>query len=190
MAGGAAIGAILVTDTDGDLVSALAGDPIGLRTRMPTGMARGGALLTIIIHALILIILRLPARILFPTTAAATVPRKILDRTVTTTPRAKPSSLPAPENFRNAASVINVAASTRTAPTYKTDADSGAALYRLAFTMQELPPVRKEVQNVILALRAMPPDARQRQIDSGRYSIFSPEEIDLLRSSSHLPITW
>ena len=87
MAGGAAIGAILVTDTDGDLVSALAGDPIGLRTRMPTGMARGGALLTIIIHALILIIFRLPARILVPTTAAAAVPRKILGRTVTTTPR-------------------------------------------------------------------------------------------------------
>jgi len=86
--------------------------------------------------------------------------------------------------------VINVAASTRTASTYKTDANSDAAHYRLAFAMQEIPPVRKEVQNVILALRAMPPDARQRQIDSGRYTNFSPEEIDLVRSSSHLPVTW
>jgi hypothetical protein len=86
--------------------------------------------------------------------------------------------------------VINIAASTRTASTYKTDAAIGAAHYRLAFTMQEIPPARKEVQNVILALRAMPPDARQRQIDSGRYRSFSPEEIDLLRSSSQLPITW
>lgn len=93
-------------------------------------------------------------------------------------------------NSSNAASVINGAASTRTASTYKTDADIGAAHYRLAFTMQELPPARKEVQNVILALRAMPPDARQRQIDSGRYTNFSPEEINLLRSSSHLPINW
>ncbi|MGA9965301.1 MAG: hypothetical protein WBQ10_08860 [Terriglobales bacterium] len=103
---------------------------------------------------------------------------------------AKPSGIPARENSPNAASVINVAASTRTVSTYKTDAASDAAHYRLAFTMQELPPARKEVQNVILALRAMPPDARQRQIDSGRYSNFSPEEIDLVRSSSHLPITW
>jgi hypothetical protein len=103
---------------------------------------------------------------------------------------AKPSRLSAPVNSPNAASVINVAASTRTPSTYKTDAASDEAHYRLAFTMQELPPARKEVQNVILALRAMPPDARQRQIDSGRYSNFSPEEIDLVRSSSHLPITW
>ncbi len=103
---------------------------------------------------------------------------------------AKLSSLPAPENSSSAASRINVAASTRTVSTYKTDADTGAAPYRLAFTMQELPPARKEVQNVILALRAMPPDARQRQIDSGRYRSFSPEEIDLLRSGSQLPITW
>ena len=87
MVGGAAIGAILVTGTDGDLVLALAGDPIGLPTRMPTGMPRGGALLTIIIRALILTILRLAARTLIPILTAATVPRKILDRTVTTTPR-------------------------------------------------------------------------------------------------------
>ena len=93
-------------------------------------------------------------------------------------------------NSPNAASVINVSASTRTVSTYKTDTASDAAHYRLAFTMQELPSARKEVQNVILALRAMPPDARQRQIDSGRYTNFSPEEIELLRSSSHLPITW
>ena len=86
-AGVAGIGAILVTGTDGDLVLALAGDPIGLPTRMPMGMGRGGALLTIIIRALILTILRLAARTLIPILTAATVPRKILDRTVTTTSR-------------------------------------------------------------------------------------------------------
>jgi hypothetical protein len=103
---------------------------------------------------------------------------------------AKPSRGPTPATSPNAASVINVAASTRTASTYMTDADTGATHYRLAFTMQELPPARKEVQNVILALRAMPPDARRMQIDSGRYRSFSPEEIELLRSSSHIPTTW
>ena len=94
MAGTAGMGATLVTDTDGDLVSALAGDPIGLPTRMPTVMARGGALLTMIIHALILIILRLAARTLIPILTAATVPRKILDRTVTTTPRQNHRAFP------------------------------------------------------------------------------------------------
>lgn len=86
MAGVAVMGATLVTDTGGGLVLALAGDPIGLHTRMPTVMAGGGALLTIIIRALIL---RLAARTLIPipTTAAAAVPRKILDGTVTTIPR-------------------------------------------------------------------------------------------------------
>ena len=89
-AGGAAIGATLVTDTDGDLVLALAGDRIGLPTHMPTGMTRGGAPLTIIIRtiiirALIRIILRRTVPI--PTTATAAVLRKILDGTVTTSPR-------------------------------------------------------------------------------------------------------
>ena len=76
--------------------------------------------------------------------------------------------------------VINVAASSRPLPNYIPMQLRARRHYRLAFTMQELPPVRREVQNVILALRAMPPDARQRQIDSGRYSNFSPEEINLL----------
>jgi L-aminopeptidase/D-esterase-like protein len=91
MAGVAVMGATLVTDTDGDLVLALAGDPIGLPTRMPMGMGRGGALLTIIIRALIL---RLAARTLIPILTAATVPRKILDRTVTTTPRQNHRAFP------------------------------------------------------------------------------------------------
>jgi hypothetical protein len=45
---------------------------------------------------------------------------------------------------------------------------------------QPLPDVRRPVQNVIRAFRAMPPEARQRQIDSGRYSNFSAEERELL----------
>jgi hypothetical protein len=91
MVGGAAIGATLVTGTDGDLVLALAGDHIGLHTRMPTGMARGGALLITILALTILIILHLPARILIP---AAAVPRKILDGTVTTIPRPNHRAFP------------------------------------------------------------------------------------------------
>ena len=40
---------------------------------------------------------------------------------------------------------------------------------------------RQEVRNVIQALQAMPPDARRRQIESGRYNNFSPDEMELLR---------
>jgi hypothetical protein len=36
---------------------------------------------------------------------------------------------------------------------------------------------------VIEALRAMPPAARSRQLSSGRYSGFSPEERELLRAA-------
>jgi hypothetical protein len=51
-------------------------------------------------------------------------------------------------------------------------------------TAQPLPSgLRPAVQNVILALRAMPPDAGRRQIDSGRYDSFTPEERQLLNAS-------
>ena len=98
---GAVIGATLATGTDGDLVLALAGDPTGLLTGMLTVMVPGGALLTTITHAPILIILRPAAHMLIhipttatavvphkiPTTATAVVPHKILEGTVTTTLR-------------------------------------------------------------------------------------------------------
>jgi hypothetical protein len=42
--------------------------------------------------------------------------------------------------------------------------------------------LRPAVQNAMRALREMPPFARQREIETGRYSHFSPEEKKLLRS--------
>jgi len=89
MVGTAVIGATLATGTDGDLVLALAGDPTGLLTGMLTVMVPGGALLTTITHAPILIILRPAAHMLIhiPTTATAVVRHKILEGTVTTTLR-------------------------------------------------------------------------------------------------------
>jgi hypothetical protein len=44
------------------------------------------------------------------------------------------------------------------------------------------PPVRPEVQAAMRALREMPPFARQREIETGRYSHFTAEERALLRS--------
>jgi hypothetical protein len=55
--------------------------------------------------------------------------------------------------------------------------------------MQRLPQERRPaVQNAIRALRGMPPEARQRAIESGRFSNYSPEERDILRGASQLPL--
>ena len=52
---------------------------------------------------------------------------------------------------------------------------------------QQIPSgVRPRVRNAIDALRAMPPDARERQLNSGRYDNFSPEERELLNNASQL----
>jgi hypothetical protein len=50
-------------------------------------------------------------------------------------------------------------------------------------TPQAHAPLRPEMQKALQRLREMPPYARQREIDFGRYSNFSPEERELLRSS-------
>lgn len=52
-----------------------------------------------------------------------------------------------------------------------------------------LPPDRRQaVRNAIQTLRAMPPEARQREIQSGRFSNFSPQERQMLNSASNLPL--
>ena len=64
-----------------------------------------------------------------------------------------------------------------------------ASNYQLAnSTTQQVPStLRPAVRNVIQALRAMPPDARKRQFNSGRYDSFSPEERELLNNASQSP---
>ncbi len=47
---------------------------------------------------------------------------------------------------------------------------------------QQNPQVRPEVRRAMQALREMPPFARQREIETGRYSHFSAEEREILRS--------
>jgi hypothetical protein len=49
-------------------------------------------------------------------------------------------------------------------------------------TTRQNPTLRPEVQNAMRALREMPPFAREREIETGRYSHFSPEEREPLRS--------
>jgi hypothetical protein len=51
----------------------------------------------------------------------------------------------------------------------------------------QLAQARPEVQNVARALRAMPPAARQHQIDSGRYDNLSPQELQLVEAAANVP---
>jgi hypothetical protein len=54
---------------------------------------------------------------------------------------------------------------------------------------KNLPPDRRQaVRNAIETLRAMPPQARQREIESGRFSQFSPQERQVLDGASRLPL--
>jgi hypothetical protein len=62
---------------------------------------------------------------------------------------------------------------------HKTAGDTDSAKYWLSNYQQHTVP-RQEVRNVIQALLAMPPEARRRQVESGRYRNFSPEEQELV----------
>lgn len=54
---------------------------------------------------------------------------------------------------------------------------------------RNLPPDRRQaVRNAIESLRAMPPQARQRAIESGRFSQFSPQERQVLNNAAQLPL--
>jgi hypothetical protein len=83
---------------------------------------------------------------------------------------------------------LNEAVSRHPSASYGTVlAVTGGASYRPASAERQLPPMRPEVQNVIRALRGMPPEARQQQIDSGRYSNLSPQELKLVRDAADVP---
>ncbi len=103
----------------------------------------------------------------------------------------QPSSTPASDGAPNVNYLtIHQASHTRPAhsPTMRAVTPSS---YRPANSAtRQLPPLRPAVQNVIRALRAMPPDARQRQIDSGRYNNLSPQELELVKNASGLPSQW
>jgi hypothetical protein len=49
-------------------------------------------------------------------------------------------------------------------------------------TQQANVALRPEMQKALQRLREMPPFAREREIETGSYSYFSPQEKELLRS--------
>jgi hypothetical protein len=102
-------------------------------------------------------------------------------RTMPPTAHSSVPTPPIPPNHNSES--VNVASFKPADPDYRMT-DAAAGHYRPPnSSMRQLPPSRREVQNVIRALHAMPPDAAQRQIDSGRYSNFSPEERQFLYSA-------
>jgi hypothetical protein len=94
-------------------------------------------------------------------------------------PWGPPASIP---NNDHATSNITTVASR--APIPSTDRIKVTAIsYRAANSItQQHPNVRPEVQNAMRALREMPPFAREREIETGRYRQFSPEDRELLRT--------
>ena len=85
------------------------------------------------------------------------------------------SEYPGPERSTS----VNDNVPTMTLASHKTAGDVGSARYWLSNYQQHMVP-RQAVRNVIQALVAMPPEARRRQIESGRYRNFSPEEQEFL----------
>lgn len=78
----------------------------------------------------------------------------------------------------------NVTTVASRAPILSTEKINVTAIsYRAANSItQQNSRLRPEVQSAMRALREMPPFARQREIETGRYRHFSPEDRELLRS--------
>jgi hypothetical protein len=85
------------------------------------------------------------------------------------------SSYPGPQ--RSSGVYDKIPATTLTS--HRPVGDSSSVKYWLANYQQGTVP-RQQVRNVVQALLAMPPEARRRQVESGRYRNFSPEEQDFL----------
>jgi len=88
---------------------------------------------------------------------------------------------PAPERSPG----VNDRTSTVKYASRKTATEADSANYWLTNYQQHTVP-RQQVRNVIQAFRAMPPEARRRQVESGRYRNFSPEEQQLLSRAAQM----
>jgi hypothetical protein len=98
----------------------------------------------------------------------------------------RPSNTVAPENSPTANYVTNNVEDYRRADSNDSTSQKPdiAGNYQLAYsTTKQFPSNRPAVRNAIQVLRAMPPDAQRRQLNSGRYDDFSPEERELLENA-------
>jgi hypothetical protein len=60
---------------------------------------------------------------------------------------------------------------------------ASAAAFRSPAAEPATAALRREVLNAMRALHEMPPFAREREIEHGRYSHFSPQEREMLRNA-------
>src|SRR4029077_20006511 len=95
------------------------------------------------------------------------------------TPRDSGAPSPDPNRSPNANGVViaNVGASAGAS------VGVSAAAFRSPATEPTSAAPRREVLNAMRALHEMPPFAREREIDRGRYSHFTLEERELLRNA-------
>jgi hypothetical protein len=104
---------------------------------------------------------------------------------------AEPSSTPTPEAFPDPDTVTTYSVAYRPIIS-RVRPDPNNAVennHKLAGSSARLPSsgLRPAVRNAIQALRAMPPWAQQRWLDSGRYDNFTPQERKLLKDGLRLP---
>jgi hypothetical protein len=97
-------------------------------------------------------------------------------------PAAKPSNAPALGNSPQSDYRTSVTEDYRLAMHTQGALTGNSVTYADLKTLEVPLQLRPAVRNAVQALRAMPPDARERQLASGRYAGFSPAEKDLLRN--------
>ncbi|MBV9342808.1 MAG: hypothetical protein JO159_18240 [Acidobacteria bacterium] len=97
-------------------------------------------------------------------------------------PPAQPSNNALPESSHDRSYVASNSEDYITSPA-QTSVVAGRLALASARASKIHPGVRPAVRNAIEALRAMPPDARERQISSARYADFSAAERQLLENT-------
>jgi len=86
------------------------------------------------------------------------------------------------ENFAPRPPVLSVDPMMATLASYRTTRPNAARVHGRATSPQTDAPLRPEMQRARERLRNMPPFAREREIETGRYSQFSPQDKQILRN--------
>ncbi len=106
-----------------------------------------------------------------PPPSAAPRPSDWNNRPPTSTPRNSGAPSPDPNRPPSANGVVMASVG------------ASAAAFRSPAAEHATAAPRREVLNAMRALHEMPPFVREREIERGRYSQFSPEEREMLRNA-------
>jgi len=114
---------------------------------------------------------------------------KSIDRLPVVAPKdsGAPSSDPNRPPSANGVTIVSAGASAGASAAFRSPAPARTSEAAPAITsngrLERSSAPRREVLNAMRALREMPPFAREREIEHGRYSNFSPEEREMLRNA-------